>query len=261
MTLLMRPHRQMMLNAVLVGAEKSPVIVIDNFLNNAEELAEAAASRFPFRPFSPLYPGLNAPVPPMYPLALYQILRDPIRQLFGLQGLDVVHAESDFRMATRRPEGLHPQQLIPHYDMVDPKVVVVLHYLAKRPFGGTSLYRHRRTGFEAIPAERMGLFEESVTHELAETAPEGFIVNDSPHFERIASFPNHFNRAIIYRSINLHSGDLDPAFPLSEDPRQGRLTASTFLFFGPPMPPLIAALSPPAMADLTTIFAAPDGRV
>jgi hypothetical protein len=70
--------------------------------------------------------------------------------------------------------------------------------------------------------------------------PSGFIGGDSELFERIASFPAVFNRALIYRGISLHAGDIEAAFPFDPDPRKGRLTANTVFFFGPPMPSLIA---------------------
>ena len=176
----------------------------------------------------------------MYPLAVYQILKDPIRTVFGLEGLDVVMADSDFRMVTKSPDGLHARQLVPHYDIADPNVIVVLHYLATRPFGGTSMYRHRATGFERIAGNRVQPFESAVAEELKRRQPEGFVDGDTPHFERIASFQGVFNRAIIYRGISLHAGDIGSGLPFDPDPRRGRLTANTVFFFGQPMPSLVA---------------------
>ncbi len=234
-----RPHPRLQVSVTQVGAERAPVMVVDNFISNPEELVEDAATEHPFRPFAMYYPGVKSPVPPMYMLAVYQILKDPIRTVFGLEGLDVVMADSDFRMVTKNAEGLHPRQLVPHYDGPDPNVIVVLHYLATRPFGGTSMYRHRSTGFERIAGNRVAPFEETMARELASGRPDDFIDGDTDLFERIASFPNVFNRALIYRGISLHSGDI-AAGPFEPDPRLGRLTANTVLMFGPPMPTLVA---------------------
>lgn len=238
------PHPQIKISVTQVGAERAPVIVIDNFIANPEELVEEAATEHPFKPFNLYYPGVKAPIPPAYPLALYQILRDPIRTVFGLEALDVIHVESDFRMVTQRPEGLHPRQLVPHYDMADPNVIVVLHYLASRAYGGTSMYRHRQTGFERIAGDRVPVFEKAIGRELEGGRPNGFIGGDTDLFERIASFPAQFNRVLIYRGISLHSGDIEAAFPFDPDPREGRLTANTLFFFGPPMPSLVARGTP-----------------
>lgn len=239
-----RPHPQIKLSVTQVGRERAPVILIDNFITNPEELVEEAATGHPFKPFNLYYPGVKAPIPAMYPLALYQILNDAIRTVFGLEGMDVIHLESDFRMVTQRSEGLHPRQLVPHYDMADPNVIVVLHYLATEPYGGTSMYRHRQTGFERIAGDRVPLFEETLNGQLEGNRPPGFIEGDTDLFERIVSFPAQFNRALIYRGISLHSGDIAAASPFDPDPRKGRLTANTVLFFGPPMPSLVARGSP-----------------
>lgn len=235
-----RPSPQIKVSVTQVGAERAPVIVVDNFITNPEELVEDAATEHPFKPFALYYPGVKAPIPTMYPLAVYQILKDPIRTVFGLDGLDVVMADSDFRMVTKRPDGLHARQLVPHYDIADPNVIVVLHYLASKPFGGTSMYRHRKTGFERIAGNRLETFESTISEELKSWRPEGFADGDTPLFERVASFPAQFNRAIIYRGISLHAGDIGTDFPYDPDPRNGRLTANTVFFFGPPMPGLMA---------------------
>ena len=235
-----RPSPQIKVSVTQVGAERAPVIVVDNFITNPDELVEDAATEHPFKPFALYYPGVKAPVPAMYPLAVYQILKDPIRTVFGLDGLDVVMADSDFRMVTKRPDGLHARQLVPHYDIADPNVIVVLHYLAKKPFGGTSMYRHRKTGFERIAGNRLETFETIIADELKSWQPDGFVDGDTPLFERVASFPALFNRAIIYRGISLHAGDIGPDFPYDPDPRTGRLTANTVFVFGQPMPSLTA---------------------
>ena len=239
-----RPHPQIKVSVTQVGAERAPVIVVDNFITNPEELVEDAATEHPFKPFALYYPGVKAPIPPMYPLAVYQILKDPIRTVFGLDGLDVVMADSDFRMVTKRPDGLHARQKVPHYDIADPNVIVVLHYLATQQYGGTSMYRHKKTGFERIAGNRVQPYEDALAAELKGYRPAGFIAGDSEHFERIASFPAQFNRALIYRGISLHAGDIEAAFPFDPDPRQGRLTGNTVFFFGPPMPSLVARSSP-----------------
>ncbi len=235
-----RPHPNLKVSVTQIGAERAPVMVVDNFISNAEELIEDAATEHPFKPFALYYPGVRSPVPSMYSLAVYQILLDPIRKIFGLEGLDVVMSDSDFRMVTKRPDGLHPRQMVPHYDIADPNVIVVLHYLARTPLGGTSMYKHRRTGFERIAGNRVDVFENAIAAELKTFTPDGFVSGDNDLFERIASFPGVFNRALIYRGISLHAGDIATDFPFDPDPRTGRLTANTVFFFGPPMPSLVA---------------------
>lgn len=60
-----------------------------------------------------------------------------------------------------------------------------------------------------------------------------FIRGDTALFERNASVPAKFNRAIYYRSKLLHSGDIPANIAMPADPRRGRLTANTHALIGP----------------------------
>jgi len=215
-----------------IGDEKQLVIVIDHLLTEVADLVGHAATT-PFRPLAGLYPGLHAPVPDVYPEALFHLLLGPIGQVYGLRPDELADVASDFRMVTTPPDHLRPRQRLPHYDLTDPNLIVILHYLARPGFGGTSMYRHRRTRFEGITPERRDAFESALADELQGFEPSGFVRGDNPLFERIASFPATFNRAIVYRGNALHSGDILPDPPHSADPRSGRLTASTLLTFKP----------------------------
>ena len=57
---------------------------------------------------------------------------------------------------------------------------------------------------------------------------------DDLWFERTARIGAKFNRAIIFRGKQLHSGDIDGRASLSSAPRRGRLTANTFIHFSKP---------------------------
>jgi hypothetical protein len=52
-----------------------------------------------------------------------------------------------------------------------------------------------------------------------------------PHFDN----PNPKQLAVlhylVYRSIDLHSADIRPAFSFDAGPRSGRLTANTFFYY------------------------------
>ena len=53
-------------------------------------------------------------------------------------------------------------------------------------------------------------------------------------FERTATFDASFNRMLIYRGANLHSGRIPATCNLSPDPKLGRLTVNTFLYVSAP---------------------------
>jgi hypothetical protein len=124
------------------------------------------------------------------------------------------------------------RQRVPHTDFLDPNVVVVLHYLFTSPHGGTSFYRHRKTGYEVLGRDRVERYETVLKGELAAAAPGDYIAGDTPLYERIASYDAVFNRAIIYKSTSLHAATIGPDFGFDGNPRTGRLTANTTFYYG-----------------------------
>jgi hypothetical protein len=228
-----RPHEHFHLSVERLGREGAPVVVIDNFIANAAELVDDAVKQAPFHPVGSFYPGLRSPVPMPYPLAVYQLLRLVIGDVFALGGQDVVDSRCNFCLVTKPAAEVEVRQRIPHCDSPDLNVIVVLHYLFDNPYGGTSFYRHRQTGFEMVTAERKPAYEQKVAEELSRHQPQDYINGDTDFYERLASFPARFNRALIYRSASLHSADLGGALSYGDHPAQGRLTANMSFLFGP----------------------------
>jgi hypothetical protein len=230
----LRLHAEFKSATVRVGAEREPVVVIDNFLSDPEVLVEYSARHAAFDGVSDtFYPGSRAPIPPIYCFALRSFLGAVIAQAFGL-GDGVVTGElSHFSLVTTRPERLGVVQRMPHFDSTNPRQLALLHYLCRPRHGGTSFYRHRRTGFEHVDAARSRAYGSAVAADLATLGPPPvkYICGDDAMFERTHSFDAAFNRVLIYRSINLHSADIGPAFDFDADPRRGRLTANSFFFY------------------------------
>lgn len=59
--------------------------------------------------------------------------------------------------------------------------------------------------------------------------PPSYINGDTGSFERIESIGAKFNRCLIYRCSNLHSGDIPPDYAFDTNPRTGRFTLTSFL--------------------------------
>ena len=214
-----------------IGREGEPLLVVDGAMQRPETLVDYAATEVTFRPAwtaSGGFPGLRAPAPLNYVGALVRSLAPIVEETFGLVRAKLARAECNFSLVTLRPGELMPLQRIPHADTADPLQFAFLHYLCGPGFGGTAFYRHRATGFETLRPERLAAFAAVRDGELAEAAP-GYIVGDTPHYERIASAEARFDRVIVYRSRTLHSGLIAPDAPLSADPRAGRLTANIFV--------------------------------
>jgi hypothetical protein len=230
----LRLHADFKADTVSVGAEHEPVIVIDNFLSEPEVMVEYAARQSDFDGVSDtFYPGSRAPIPPIYCFALRAFLGAVIAKGFGLGDSVVTRELSHFSLVTTPPERLGVVQRMPHFDSTNPKQLALLHYLCQPKHGGTSFYRHRRTGFERVDAARSHAYASAVAADLAALGPPPakYICGDDAMFERTHSFAAAFNRVLIYRSINLHSADIGPAFGFDADPSRGRLTANTFFFY------------------------------
>ena len=228
----LRPHDRFQLRIDRLGQDRAPVVMIDNFIQNAEELVEDAVQQGRFRPVGSFYPGLRAPVPMPYPLAVYQLLRGVITEIFDLAERDVIDSRCNFCLITKRAAEVGVRQRIPHCDSPDLNVIVVLHYLFAQPFGGTSFYRHRRTGFELVTSDRKPSYESHLAEELAAAPPQDYIDGDSPSFERLQAYPAQYNRALIYRSASLHTADVGADFSYDANPQSGRLTANSSFLFG-----------------------------
>ena len=144
---------------MLIGRERSPALVIDNFLSNPDVLIEYATRRSVYEAVSnTFYPGIRAPIPAIYSFAVRSFLGPAIGKAFGLDPADMTRELSHFSLVTTPPEKLKGPQRIPHLDNTNPKQLAILHYLCGPEFGGTSFYRHRRTGFETIDDARSAAF-------------------------------------------------------------------------------------------------------
>jgi len=230
----LRLHSSFKCTVEHVGNERAPVLVIDNFLSDAQILIDYAAAHSEFESESDtFYPGVRAPIPPIYTFAARAFLNDVICSAFSLGDSRVAKELSTFSLVTRRPENLQVLQRLPHFDNPDEKQLALLHYLCVPKQGGTSFYRHRATGFETIRSHRVSGYMQTLNAELAALGPPptAYIDGNSPLFERIASFEAAFNRVLVYRSVALHSADIPTDFDFDADPRTGRLTANTFFFF------------------------------
>ncbi len=218
-----------------IGHDQQPVIVIDDLVEDPEKLVDRAAGGSGFEPSTgDYYPGIRKPVGGNYAEAILQGYQSTIYSVFGLEhSLVPAIVLCEFSISTIHPAQLLPIQRIPHFDTSDSNQIACIHYLCEPRHGGTSFYRHRQTGYEAIREDRFKRYTNTLERQApdeARTNPQ-YMTGDSSLFQSIASFDARFNRALIYHSNVLHSGNIDPNNGLSPDPRAGRLTASTFIRF------------------------------
>lgn len=223
-----------------VGLEQAPFIVIDDFWSDPEYLVDYAA-QCSFSPPIPLvYPGVRAPAPEEYVRGVVERIEPLVRAVFGVQDQPLIGTPCNFSIVTTPPEKLQLKQLIPHFDTTDVHRFAVLHYLCPADRGGTSLYRHRKTGYESVTKDRLETYLSALDSEVRAFGPplRAYINGDTALFERIESLDAAFNRIVIYRSANLHSGNIGQNFCFEPDVHKGRLTLNTFLQFGAREQPL-----------------------
>ncbi|MEP9359734.1 DUF6445 family protein [Sphingomonas sp. KR3-1] len=215
-----------------LGREGEPLLCLDGLMQHPQALVDYAANETQFAPVHGPgggYPGIRAPAPLDFVGAVVRALDPIVRDAFGLGAVRLGRAECNLSLVTLAADALAPSQRVPHIDTSDPLHFAFLHFLCGPEQGGTAFYRHRATGFEAITPDREARYHAARAAE-PEPAP-GYIAGDTPEFEQIGAADAAFDRLLVYRSRQLHSG-LVPA-TLDPDPRRGRLTANIFLSYCP----------------------------
>ena len=211
------------------GREREPVVVIENFAPDPEQLRRLAAGAV-FAGQDLYYPGIKADAPVDYFDGVTDIIATVMREVFGMKkGADVIR--SAFSIVTTPPQLLSIEQRLPHVDSLEPGRMAILHYLAPEDRDGTAFYRHRSTGFETLDAERSDAYFAALNADLRLTGapPPAYLCGDTPIFEQTGSIEGAYNRALIYRGRTLHSGAITAGRDLPPDPLRGRLTIASFL--------------------------------
>jgi hypothetical protein len=221
-----------------VGTENTPVIIIDDLVENIAELLSLAgngvSSGFDYQnQHGDFYPGIRKSSPEKYQhnicLQLLPLLNSPLN-LQTEDKIDVIM--SAFSIATTLPENLRPIQMLPHFDTPADNQFAIVHYLCDKKHGGTSFYRHKKTGFERVTEQRnseyLTIIKQQAIAEKLHNNPK-YIEGDTSLFEQMYSVEAKMNRAVIYPSNVLHSGNIRPNVGLCSAPALGRLTISSFL--------------------------------
>lgn len=217
------------ISARRIGREEQPIAIIDGFHPDPGALRAAAAAAT-FEPGHRHYPGIRAPLPPDYFARTNAAMATVLREVFG-HGESATLIDASFSIVTTPPADLTLPQRLPHVDAVDGSRIALVHYLDPAGGDGTAFYRHRATGFERIDAARSASYFARLEQELRAhgAPPSAYIRDDTPLFERTGLVEARYNRAVIYRSVMLHSGAIAPDAVLTDDPARGRLTVTAFL--------------------------------
>jgi hypothetical protein len=183
------------MQALRIGREQAPLVVIDDFAAAPDALVDLAAGKV-FADVASYYPGVRAKVPLTYQQFVVDALRPVVADHFGLNAGGLRFTACHFSLVTTAPANLTYLQRIPHVDSLSPNELAFVHYLFRANHGGTAFFRHRGTGFESV---------------------------DSARHDGV------FNRLLLYRRNSLHSGAMPAHFVPDADPRRGRLSLNGFL--------------------------------
>jgi hypothetical protein len=214
---------------VLLGEEKQPVVIIDNFSNALNLLIEAAL-KADYQKTTTAYPGLRAAANPNYLKLRNNMMSQIFSDIFGLSK-HIACESASYSLVTLKPQDLKASQCIPHVDDVNPNILAIMHYLKGPENSGTAFYKHRRTGYETITSERYNAYQTALREDDVAYGPppQGYISGDTNRYKLIGNIEAKADRLIIYRGNMLHSGQITRDVNLSPDPTRGRLTINMFL--------------------------------
>lgn len=219
-----------------IGNGLFPLLVIDDFAVQPDNLIkQAAQASFQADP-GDYYPGIRASLPEAYISAMVSALKS-IMQGTVLDDGPALHCPFHAWSLTTQPEHLlKPIQCIPHFDDTNPHKYAMVHYLFREELGGTSFFRHNKTGFEAITNDNQQRYMKTLGMQAtSEGLPDpAYIQSSTRLFNEYHHVAAKFNRAIVYPSHMLHSGMINADKGLSENPKYGRLTANMALMVSTP---------------------------
>jgi len=229
----MRLHPDIRIERRTIGAEKAPLLVVDQFVSDAEELVANAALK-PYAQSMRYFPGVRSKASLAYQRVFDTELKPTLLDFFGLDGTTLRFGMCHYSLITTPADKLATLQRVPHVDSLGWQGLATIHYLFTRNLGGTAFYRHRKTGFEYLDETRQETYLASLIRECDGPDAPGpeYINGDTPLFQQIAKQDGIFNRLLVYRRNSLHSGCLGRDFVPDTNPLTGRLSINCFIDVG-----------------------------
>ncbi len=220
---------------ILIGEEKTPVVVIDNFSLSTDNIITYATSEADFKDdLSSYYPGIRAKLPREYVKAVIDAVFQGIYQCYNIPRQLRLKPQSLFlSLITREENALSPLQRMPHFDTPKPYYFAIMHYLNPNEHGPTGFFRHKPTQWERINEQRcQPYFDAAQKHnELNGQPKQGYCNQSNHHFDLYEQIEYRPNRLVIYPGNLLHSSIVNTAKDIDSNPETGRLTANIFIDF------------------------------
>jgi len=209
-------------------------VVVDNVLQDPHRMvAEATAQRgaFTFNPAN-FYPGIEKPMPREFDQRFEEFFSQYLKPSFKARR--TLGVNTRMSIVTLRPEELRPPQRICHRDARscadgEGACAAVLYLFDDVRLGGTSFYRPLLPPEEIDYLLRQANVLDGASFSRLLGVRSEYFNSANRYFERTASIPAAWNRAIFYDATVFHSGQIDAPDLLSADPVRGRLTVNAFL--------------------------------
>jgi len=227
-------NEQANITQLSIGLEKTPLLIIDNFADSYQELIDDAGDGSLFcADAKNYYPGKRKLTECSYAKQICTKYLPLFKSYFDFKTTHTAKTIiSAFAISDTPQKQLRPMQMLPHFDSTKSNQLAVVHYLCAAEHGGTSFYRHRDSEYEVMTPERLVDYGQQLKKEAMANQIHlnpSYMNGSNNMFEQIYSVDAKMNRAIIYPSNVLHSGNINPATGLSSDPQKGRLTIGSFI--------------------------------
>ena len=216
-----------------IGTEKTPLVQIDNFLDDTFPLLDALKKGPGFHKPKSLFPGFHAPMAIPHVQTIARHLLPMLTDLYDIPANSEPRVGLSFYgLTTLQTHELAPVLSLPHYDFYDDQIFVGLIYLNEGPYEGTGFYQHTSTGYERISAENheeYGAIAASIEENLKDAEPTYNVQDD--HYGEIGRVDYKPNRMAIYPANLLHAPLISKPELLTRDENKGRLTANIEIRF------------------------------
>jgi hypothetical protein len=180
------------------------LLIVDDFYRDPDAVREGAL-RCDFRAGGH-YPGVRAKLSNAEPgvAETLDFIRHLLPRTFAVESR-TAEIVSDFALITTPPGQLSAVQKHPH---ADPCHIMGIVYLNPASNGGTSFYRHKQSGLDAVTDAQAAAIFAYISDPRVSSALEGYISGTNDHWERIHSVAGRFNRFVAFEGNVLHSGDV-----------------------------------------------------
>lgn len=123
------PHPLFATRTDIIGRDQAPVLIIDNFCNDADFLVNSAVKAFTKESrHRDGFPGIVSSADETFARSAIRHLMPMICQSFGVSG-KILSGGFDYQIMTCPPSELSPRQTKPHYDVADMDVLASVLYL------------------------------------------------------------------------------------------------------------------------------------